>query len=83
MTPQQLALPEAPRLVGQNARVFGMLREWTCGTEFLAAYLPRYGARIWDLKRLGYVIEKKRCTAHQHVSIQWAWRLRSQKEGVV
>ena len=46
-----------------------------CGTQFLDAHIPRYGARIHDLKKLGWEVQKRRCVnpQHAHRSVQWEW----------
>lgn len=50
---------------------------WTCGTEFLAESIPRYGARILELRHLGHKIERRRCEdpQHHHISQQYEWRI--------
>lgn len=49
-----------------------------CGTTFLEAYQPRYSARIYNLKKLGWnITEKRRCDMHDwHDTAQWVWELR-------
>ena len=37
-----------------------------CGTDFLQERIPRYGARVWDLRRAGYVIETRPCSRPDH-----------------
>jgi hypothetical protein len=62
----------------QAGRVFTMLsRGWVCGTEFLEAHLPRYGARIYDLRQDGWYVSKRQCQHpwHRHRSVQWQWRI--------
>jgi hypothetical protein len=58
--------------------VLTMLDEgWVCGTQFLDLYIPRYGARIFEIRRLhpGRV-ERRRCDSHYHCGVQYEWRLR-------
>lgn len=45
----------------QQQRVVDMLRsqEKVSSAEFYEAYLPRFAARIFELKKLGYVIERE------------------------
>jgi hypothetical protein len=52
----------------QRTRVIQMLdeAEAVCSTEFLAEYIPRAGARIWDLRQEGFVIQTRRCERPGH-----------------
>ena len=53
----------------QADRVLAMLRDselGVCGTDFLAAYIPRFSARLLELRRAGHVIEKRKCFAYGH-----------------
>ena len=51
----------------QLARVLAMLEAGpVCSTDLLREYIPRGGARVWDLRRGGYAIETRRCTQHKH-----------------
>lgn len=62
----------------QQDRVLWLLRRgWVCGSDFLDERLPRYGARICELRQLGYMIERRQCVNphHHHRSAQWEWRL--------
>ena len=59
----------------QADRVLQMLRDsemGVCAVEFLQARIPRFGGRIFDLRRAGHVIEKRKCfaTSHQHQTRQ-------------
>ena len=48
----------------QKARVLAMLRSGeTTTAELAAAFIPRYGARIEELRREGFVIERRRVSA--------------------
>ncbi len=62
---QQLGLfPET-----QADRVLQMLREselGVCGTEFTNAYVPRYSARLKELRDAGHRIENRKCHALSH-----------------
>lgn len=65
----------------QNDQVLNMLRVgWVCATEFLDEHLPRHGARIFELKQAGHLIERRLCQRgiHQHQSRQYEWRLTSE-----
>jgi hypothetical protein len=46
-----------------------------CGTTLLGWGIPRYVARIWELKQRGYRITKELCRLHDHQTRQWVWRL--------
>lgn len=50
---------------------------WVCGTDFLDARIPRYGARLHDLRARGFVTVRRACEnpAHSHRSGQFEWRL--------
>jgi hypothetical protein len=55
-----------------------LARGWVCGTEFLDERMPRYGARIFELRRRGCLIVSRTCgnPQHRHVSKhQDEWRL--------
>ena len=70
----------------QTEQVLAMLRTGpVCGTRFLARRIPRYPARIWELKQEGHAIAKRRCTNpdHRHVSAQWEWCLVSEYDGTL
>ena len=68
----------------QTEQVLAMLRNGpVCGTRFLARHIPRYPARIWELKSEGHAISKRRCTdpGHRHASAQWKWFLVPEHDG--
>ena len=50
--------------------------EGVCGTSFLTARVPRYSARISELRKQ-FNITKVPCPYpfHSHVTKQWAWKL--------
>jgi hypothetical protein len=41
----------------------------------LGMHIPRYSARISDLKAIGYGIARRRCEdpTHRHSSVQFEW----------
>ena len=60
----------------QKEQVLAMLRNGpVCGTRFLARRIPRYPARIFELKQDGHLISKRRCgdEQHRHASAQFEW----------
>ena len=61
----------------QRGRVLRWLRvEPLCGTDFLVSGIPRYSARIYELRKEGYRIEKKQCDVHPyHRSRQYLYEL--------
>lgn len=71
----------------QHERVLAMMMDhWTCGTEFLAAFIPRYSARIKEIRDEPWVfweVQRRRCgnPAHSHRSIQYEWRLVLKESG--
>lgn len=48
-----------------------------CGTDWYRHFLPRATARIFELRRQGYVISRQRCSrpGHDHKNPQWEWSL--------
>lgn len=48
-----------------------------CGTTFLRAHIPRYPARILELRREGWVIDRRPCEieTHRHESTQWVYEM--------
>lgn len=62
----------------QRDRVAAMLttsRGGVCGTTFLRNQIPRYGARLAELRRDGWVIDRRLCdkSTHYHESRQWVY----------
>ena len=75
MTPTQLPLMGRPT---QQERVLAQLRhEPTCGTEFLEMHIPRYAARILELRQT-HTITNESCWKHRHYSRQTIYRLRKE-----
>lgn len=48
-----------------------------CGTRFLELHIPRYSARLGELKKEGHVISRRTCTNphHGHRGVQYEWFL--------
>ena len=46
-----------------------------CGTDFLALHIPRYSARIKELRDRGAVIERFPCDDPRHETPQFRYRL--------
>lgn len=64
--------------MNQREKVLAMLKTGpVCGTDFLAAYVPRYSARILELRQQGHVIESRPCRNgwHQHETAQTVYEL--------
>lgn len=68
--------------LGQRDRVLVMLRDadglGVCGTTFSDAHIPRYSARIGELRDLGWPIpDARRChnPNHWHKTKQFEWVL--------
>lgn len=65
----------------QLDRVLGMLleSEAVCGSEFFAAYIPRFSVHIHLLRRQGYGISKRRCDLerHDHAGTAWLYSIES------
>jgi len=56
--------------------------EGVCGTAFLQFHIPRYAARMGELREAGHKIGKRRCdfTWHVHQSPQWVYFLEDEPE---
>lgn len=50
-------------------------RDAVCGTTLLGAHIPRYAARIYELRQDGWPIQKRQCTdpGHAHASTQFEY----------
>ncbi len=46
-----------------------------CGTTFLQMFIPRYSARINELRNEGIEISKRPCKMHGHASLQFVYEL--------
>lgn len=51
-----------------------------CGTRFLAAYMPRYAARIHELRAEGHQIASEPCRMHDHETSQTVYRLETEDQ---
>lgn len=68
---QQLGLFDKVKPPSQADRVLRMLEEselGVCAVDFLEAYIPRFSARLKEIRDTGRVIEKRKCfsTSHRH-----------------
>ena len=55
--------------MSQKETILGLLRnyrEGICGTYFLEAHIPRYAARINELRNEGYTIDSISCPSPYH-----------------
>lgn len=62
----------------QQERVLAMLKAGpVCGTDFLRAYIPRYSARLLELRQAGYEWSRRPCrfSHHDHGSEQFVYEL--------
>lgn len=60
----------------QKQRILEALRlEPRCGTTFLDWHIPRYAARIYELRTEGHNIVSTPCKLHHHDSAQIVYRL--------
>ncbi len=61
----------------QRGHVLRWLRvEPQCGTEFLNLGIPRYSARIYELRKAGHQIIRRTCDVHSyHRSRQFVYEL--------
>ena len=67
-------------MLTQVEQMLQMMRQQpdgVCGTRFLEAHIGRYGARVADLRKLGYQVDRVVCDDewHGHRSRQWTYRL--------
>ena len=60
--------------MSQKQRVRRMLEDGpVCGTRLLDERIPRYAARIAELRGEGMLIETRVCKAHRHASRQYEY----------
>lgn len=60
----------------QSQRILGALKLGPkCGTTFLEWRIPRYAARIHELRGQGYAITSEKCLFHDHETHQTVYRL--------
>lgn len=53
--------------MSQRERVLARLKQGpTCGTEFLDMRIPRYSARILELRQAGHIIVNRPCQHYYH-----------------
>ncbi len=56
----------------QQERILYELREGpVCGTTFLNWHIPRYAARIHELRAKGHQITSERCKLTYHLHLSW------------
>lgn len=68
--------------VRQRDRVLGALKLGpTCGTTFLEWRIPRYGARVYELRQEGYEIVSRPCRMHRHENPQIVYELTEMDQG--
>ena len=54
-------------MISQKERVYRMLLAGpVCGTTLLNEHIPRYAARISELRRTGLNIDTRECSRHLH-----------------
>ncbi len=64
------------RRMNQKQRILKALRrDPVCGTTFLDWRMPRYAARVNELRNEGHQITTTRCTLHSHASSQVMYQL--------
>ena len=64
--------------MNQRERVLARLKQGpACGTEFLDMRIPRYSARILELRQAGHIIVNRPCQHqwHDHFSSQTVFEL--------
>ncbi len=72
--------PSRPNAGTQNAKVLAVLEGGVvCGNWFLTMYIPRYAARILDLRQAGFDIRKVECPYpyHTHTKALASYELRT------
>jgi hypothetical protein len=67
--------------MSQKSKILGMLELGpVCGTRFLSEYMPRYAARIHDLRSDGHTITTEPCRLHDHSTPQVVYRLETESQ---
>jgi hypothetical protein len=64
--------------MNQRERVLGMLQAGpVCGTDLLREFIPRYAARILELRQQGWMISSRPCKNqwHDHRTPQTVYEL--------
>ena len=62
--------------MSQKQRIANLLRGGpVCGTALLDLRMPRYAARISELRAEGMLIETRVCESHRHASKQYEYVL--------
>lgn len=52
------------------------VHDGACGQDFIRYLsMARYGAQIYELRKLGYVISKELCERHPHVRKAWLYQV--------
>ncbi len=79
MTPQ-LGLFDKPTKETQADKVLQMLRDsemGVCANEFIQAHVPRFSARLLELRKAGHEIENRKCflPSHRHQTRQYRYVL--------
>lgn len=69
--------------MSQRVEVLRLLRNGpVCSTQFLTAHIPRFSARVFELRQDGYQIVKRQCRAHPWHK-QWEFILIEQGQMVL
>jgi len=62
--------------MSQKQRILDALKlEPRCGTTFLDWHMPRYSARVYELRAEGHDIITRPCQLHRHDSPQMVYEL--------
>jgi hypothetical protein len=62
--------------MNQRDRILAALRLGpVCGTQMLSWHIPRYSARIGELRVEGFEIIRRRCQLHYHDTAQFVYEL--------
>jgi len=62
--------------MSQKERILNALKMGPqCGTSFLEWHMPRYAARIHELRAEGWTISTRTCRLHSHESPQTVYEL--------
>lgn len=63
-------------MTSQKQRILNALKLGpVCGTQFLDWHMPRYAARIYELRTEGHYITTRTCQLHRHESPQIVYEL--------
>lgn len=73
-TVHTVSMPQSTAIVLELMRSHPL--DGVCSDTFQEHRAGRFGARIYDLRKLGFVIERSMCTTHLHPNRVYAYHVR-------